>query len=278
MVHQEHTISVCLVVYKEPESLMRRALESVKPIAHDIVVVHDGPCTDSTLRIAKEYGATVEELPHIGIAEPHRSRTFELAKGEWILQIDADEYIDEEQGVYDKLRDLVSDDAVDGYIFRWELWDGQKPFHSAGVQKLCLVRRDALRYWGVPQEGLRVRGHTMKAPLFLRHRPLYSNVSWETANKKREYWLRSHVPYFFPEEVRYYPFQDTTEAWVAHTNKVRAHPFVFLLFSPLKNFLGQLKNGLWTSWTGWNIALQQYVYYTVLYYRVWQKHKHISRS
>ncbi len=278
MISSNHPITACLVVYQEKEDMLRRALQSVRPLVQDIVMVYDGVCDEVAQRLAKEFGATLEERPHIGIAEPHRSRTFELAKGEWIFQIDADEYLDGSPEVYAEIRRLVANPNVNGYIFQWELWDGKRPFHSQGVQKFCLARRSALQYWGIPQEGLRVGGAVKKTSLFLRHRPLYSNLSWETANRKRDYWLRSHVPYFFPEKVCYETFQDTPENWVLYTKKVRSHPLFFLLVYPVKNFLGQLKNGLFTSWTGWNIALQQYVYYSALYYRIWQEDRRKSHS
>ena len=44
----------------------------------------------------------------------------------------------------------------------------------------------------------------------------------------------------------------------------------YVLFEPVKMLLGQMKNGLWTSWAGINAGLQQFVYYFTLYLRVWK--------
>ncbi len=265
------TIGVCMVIYNEPEEVVRRALQSVASIAHTIVVAHDGPCTNGALLVAKEFGAITAELPRKGMCEMHRAWTFAQAKTDWIFLLDADEFIDQNEQTYTRIREMISQNDVDGYNFPWEMWNGTRAFHSRGIQKICLVRRSALRYWGAPHEGLRVDGVVKRSPIYLRHRPTYHNYSWATANRKRDYWQKTHVPYFFPDDVEFAPFQDTTDAWVAFTQRVRNHPFLAIVWQPLKIFLGQMKNGLYTSVTGWNIALQQYVYYVVLYVRVWKE-------
>jgi hypothetical protein len=263
-----------MVIYNESEEVVRRALQSVAPIAHTIVVAHDGPCTNGSLRMAKEeFGAIVAELPRQGMCEMHRAWTFSQAKTDWIFLLDADEFIDQTEETYQAIRGMVSRTDVDGYNFPWELWDGFTPLHLKAIQKICLVRRTALRYWGAPHEGLRVDGVVKRSSVYLRHRPTYHNYSWATANRKRDYWQKTHVKYFFPEEVEFAPFQDTPAAWIAFTKKVRQHPFLAIAWQPLKIFLGQMKNGFYASWTGWNIAAQQFVYYLVLYVRVWRMHR-----
>ena len=46
---EKNTISACLVVHNE-EKLIGRCLESIKNLVDEIIVVHDGPCQDKTLR------------------------------------------------------------------------------------------------------------------------------------------------------------------------------------------------------------------------------------
>ncbi len=260
-------ISACLVVYNEAK-LIRRCLESIKNLVDEIIVIHDGECTDQTLEIVKNYTDKIYIKSHVGIAEPLRSFSYEVAEGPWILQIDADEYFDESE--IDKIKNLANSESCNAYIFKWELFDGKKPVYFAGLQKMCLFRKDKIKFQGLPQKMPYVEGVVCGVGIFLRHRPAYNNISWATANKKRKYWLESHVKYFFPELVKYECFNTTPDSWVDYTKKVRQNSFLFLIFYPLKNLLGQLKNGLWRSWTGFNCALQQYVYYLFLYYRVWQ--------
>lgn len=270
MQKNEPIISVCLVVFNE-EDLIVRCLESVRDLTDDIVVVHDGPCKDKTLEIATQYGARVFEQPHIGIAEPHRSFTYKEARGEWILQLDADEYLNVED--HDTIRTMVRKKDVSGYEFQWELWNGTRAIRYKGLQKLCLFKTKDTTFQGVPQTQVAIDGKVEKTSLILHHRPRYSNVSWKTAKKKRAYWLQAHVPYFFPEEVTYQCFQTDASSWISYTKYVRKHPLLHIVWYPFKNMLGQLKNGSLFHPIGWRIVLQQYIYYLALYYSVWKRNK-----
>lgn len=188
------TISAYLVVYNE-EPVIERCLKSIRDIVDEIIVVHDGECGDKTLEIAQKYGARIFVEPHIGIAEPHRSMALKEATGEWILQVDADEFLDEAGRV--AVRGLVSDPHVDGYYFNWELWDGAQPVHFPGLQKLVLFKKSAASFQGVPQTEVAIQGVKKKVDVVLHHQPVQENISWRNANRKRVYWLKAHVPYFF---------------------------------------------------------------------------------
>lgn len=269
-------ISACLVVFNE-EKIIRRCLESIRDLVDEIIIVHDGECRDTTLDIAREFTDKIFVREHIGIAEPLRSFSYAQANHEWILQIDADEYFEEAD--HGAIRALLASSNADAYIFKWELWDGSRVVRFPGLQKLCFFRKDSISYQGLPQAQVAVRGKTANADLVLHHRPSYDCVSWATANRKRAYWLKSHVQYFFPELVEYECFNDTADSWVAYTERVRRWPLFYLVWYPLKNFLGQMKNGLWKTAVGRKIALQQYAYYFVLYLRIWQKNRELkSRS
>src|SRR3989344_7015472 len=85
-------ISACLVIYNEGK-VLRRCLESLEDVVEEIIIVHDGECKDKSLKIAREFGAKVYIREHIGEAEYHRPFAFNQAKGDWILHIDADEFL-----------------------------------------------------------------------------------------------------------------------------------------------------------------------------------------
>ncbi len=260
-------ISVCIVAYNE-EKLIERCLQSVHGFADEIILVHDGECADRTLEIAKKFTDKIFILPHIGIAEPHRSFSYREASGDWILQLDADEYIEKDE--YPKIRDLVQNGTADGYWLKWEMWDGKNPIHHDGLKKLVLFRKDKASNLGIPQRAVTVNGKTVDCDVFVRHRPSAENISWGFFLKKMNYWLESNVKYYFPELVKYECFNTTIDSWLEYTKKVRRYILFFLIFYPLKNFVGQLKNGLWKSWLGINMAAQQYVYYFSLYLRIWK--------
>lgn len=82
-------LSVCLIVRNE-EPFLARCLASVKPIAHQIVVLDTGS-TDRTVEIAREFGAEVHHFTWCDDFAAARNACLEHATGDWILQLDADE-------------------------------------------------------------------------------------------------------------------------------------------------------------------------------------------
>lgn len=82
-------LSACLIVKNESKHL-KRCLESIKGIVDEIVVVDTGS-TDDTVEIAKSYGATIGHFEWCDDFAAARNHALELATGNWILWIDADE-------------------------------------------------------------------------------------------------------------------------------------------------------------------------------------------
>ncbi len=85
------TLSVALATYNEEKNLPQ-CLESVKKIAEEILIV-DGSSTDKTVEIAKSFGATVFVTDNPPIFHINKQKALEMAHGEWILQLDADERV-----------------------------------------------------------------------------------------------------------------------------------------------------------------------------------------
>lgn len=90
---KELDITVIILTYNE-EIHIRRCLENVKQIAKDIIVV-DSHSTDGTIEICKEYGVNVirHKWPGYQAAQFNWAINNVPIKTEWILRIDADEYL-----------------------------------------------------------------------------------------------------------------------------------------------------------------------------------------
>jgi glycosyltransferase involved in cell wall biosynthesis len=97
-------LSVVLAVRNE-ESNIGRCLESVKDIADEMIVV-DEYSTDKTREIAQNLGAKVYLEPHHDIFHITKQKALEKAKGEWVLQLDADEVVTPELGK--EIKEVVS--------------------------------------------------------------------------------------------------------------------------------------------------------------------------
>ncbi len=84
-------LSVVLATRNE-ETNIARCLASVKSIA-DEIIVFDEHSLDKTREIARSFGAKVFETTHNDNFHITKQKAIDKARGEWILQLDADEVV-----------------------------------------------------------------------------------------------------------------------------------------------------------------------------------------
>ncbi len=89
-------ISACLIARNEAANL-RRCLQSLNGLIDEVVVVDTGS-TDETLDIAREFGAVTGTFGWCDDFAAARNAALDLATGDWILWIDADEELDPTSG------------------------------------------------------------------------------------------------------------------------------------------------------------------------------------
>ena len=97
------TLSLCMIV-KDEEEMLGRCLAAVKPAVDEMIVVDTGS-SDRTVEIAKEHGATVLHHEWTGDFSAARNVSLEAASGDWVIYLDADEVLVEEDA--DRLRALT---------------------------------------------------------------------------------------------------------------------------------------------------------------------------
>lgn len=101
-----------IVIAKNEEASIGRCLRSVA-FADEMVVVDNGS-TDKTVEIARTLGARVIEKPDWPGFGPQKNRALDAATGDWVLSLDADEWI--EPPLADEIRAAIARaDAADGY-------------------------------------------------------------------------------------------------------------------------------------------------------------------
>ena len=86
-------LSAVVITYNEERNI-ERCLNSVKGIADELIVV-DSDSSDRTIPIAKANGATVIIQPFLGYGA-QRIFTDSCASNDWVLMLDADEWVSEE--------------------------------------------------------------------------------------------------------------------------------------------------------------------------------------
>lgn len=96
-------LSVVLATFNE-ENNLGRCLDSVKDIADEIVVV-DGTSKDRTVEIAKSYKAKVTVTSNPPNFHINKQKAIDLATGDWIFQLDADEVVSHE--LADEIKEIL---------------------------------------------------------------------------------------------------------------------------------------------------------------------------
>ncbi len=87
-------LSLCMIVRDEQE-MLPRCLASVADAVEEMVIVDTGS-TDNTVEIARSFGARVLFHEWTGSFAQARNVSFEAATGDWLLCLDADEVLVEE--------------------------------------------------------------------------------------------------------------------------------------------------------------------------------------
>jgi glycosyltransferase involved in cell wall biosynthesis len=216
-------ISACLVVRHE-EKIIKRCLDSLLGAVDEIIVVHDGECADKTLEIVSIYTDKIFIRPFSGFMEKHLVFAFNQAQGDWILRIDADEFLSPE--LRDNLRKLAEQEECTGYEFIWSYWDGTKRITEKWPYKRCFFRRDRLSFLGVPHFTPAVAGKVEKNDFVLEHRPFYDNFSMASFWKKWLPWAKIQAEYYGKDFSQIEKFNYHFKDWPPNIILRKRHPLL----------------------------------------------------
>ena len=134
-----------IIITRDESKRLRPCLESVA-FADEIVVVDSGS-TDDTVEIARSAGARVTQTldwPGFG---PQKNRALDLATGDWVFSIDADERVT--PALRASIESAISEPRWDAYtVGRLSSFCGQFMRHSGWYPDhvLRLVRRGSARF------------------------------------------------------------------------------------------------------------------------------------
>lgn len=139
-----NNLVTCLILTKNEEKNIKRAIESAKLVTNNIYVI-DSLSSDKTVQIAQECGASVIQHPF----ETH-GKQFNWAMEQidiqtpWIMRLDADEEITKELAdeILNNCAEHLNDD-VNGLVFKFKIYflnkflkhGGMYPFYRLSVFK-----------------------------------------------------------------------------------------------------------------------------------------------
>lgn len=134
------------VITKNEEDRLSLCLESVKELADEIIVLDSGS-TDRTVEVARRYTDQVHVTDWPGYGK-QKQRALEMARGDWVLAIDADEALTPE--LQDELAAILDAEVVEEVAFclPWAVTIlGKRLDHGRSARApLRLFRRDGSRF------------------------------------------------------------------------------------------------------------------------------------
>ena len=138
----------------------------------DEIVVVDGGSRDATVRIAQSHGCQVVSRRFDTFAA-QRNHALDLAGGDWVLSIDADER--PSQTMAEEIRRRIANAQADAYRVPIRSRIFGRPIRRCGTQDdnpVRLFRRPAARWVGDVHEVLRVAGRIGRIENRLTHDPI----------------------------------------------------------------------------------------------------------
>lgn len=185
-----------VVLCKNEKDSLSHALTSLQ-FANELIVVDDFSVDESPV-IAKKMGATIVQA-HVGMDFAQaRNKAMHMAKGEWVLCVDADEQVSPQLAVeIRKIVDRPEDPLVEAYALRrreffWGkelLWGETRSASSKGI--LRLVKKGAGTWHGKVHEEFVVRGKTGVLKSALLHYP-HPTIAQFLAHVNTYSSLRAH--------------------------------------------------------------------------------------
>jgi glycosyltransferase involved in cell wall biosynthesis len=266
----EDKVSALIIVYNE-EKLIERCLKSLKNAVDEIFVIHDGACSDNTIKICKKYTKRIFIRPHKGRASLHMIFAFKNIKNKWILKIDADEFLS--KPLQKNLKKLIQNKKADAYAFLWRWWDGEKYITKNFPHKMVLFKKSKISFLEFPgNDEPEVLGKILKSDLSLEHKPKYNNFSWKNLMKRGLKRARDQAEYTLKDFDELEKFQYHREDFKNTVKFRRKFPISSMLVFPLLAFFRiLLKENAWKEGEPvFKFALSDIIYQAQVSYLIYK--------
>ncbi|AIG27121.1 glycosyltransferase [Brevibacillus sp. 7WMA2] len=208
------TISLCMIVKNEEDSLAR-CLDSVKDLVDEINIIDTGS-TDGTVELAKQYTDRVFFFEWIDDFSAARNFAFTKATQEYILHLDADDFLLEIDR--ERLRTLKEtlDPAVDSVTMKYHTAFDEFDNPIMSFRRNRLVKRSNNFQWiGAVHEYLAVWGKIIDSDIAVTHKKIHQHEGYSTRNLRiyekklergEEFTIRDL--YYYANELRDHSFHE----------------------------------------------------------------------
>ncbi|MEG0774524.1 glycosyltransferase family 2 protein [Clostridium sp.] len=198
------TISLCMIV-KDEEHCIGNCLNSVRDVVDEIIIVDTGSM-DKTKEIVKEYTEKIYDFQWINDFSAARNYSFNLATCEYILWLDADDVILEEDR--SKLKQLKNtlDKSIDYVNMIYDITFNKEGKCSLSTLRERLVKNFQGFYWDCfMHEKLNVWGEGKYVDIHVTHKKNHHENKRNLENfqnkMKEGYFFNTRESYFYGSEL-----------------------------------------------------------------------------
>lgn len=199
------SFSICMIVKNEAD-ILEETLESVKGVGDEIIIVDTGS-TDNTKDIAKKYTDPIFDFKWIDDFAAARNASYSYATKDYILFMDADDFLPDEERA--KLLQLkknldMSVDAVSMFTVTGVDEFGNPIFK---FRRHRLVKRSNHFKWhGSVHEYLEVGGNILHSDIYILHRKQKKKIDKERRRRNLNIYEKKlkRGDVFSPRDLFYY--------------------------------------------------------------------------
>ncbi|MBU5485215.1 glycosyltransferase [Clostridium sp. MSJ-11] len=223
------TISLCMIV-KDEQDVISRCLDSIKDIVDEIIIVDTGS-TDNTKEIIKGYTDKVFDFEWVDDFSAARNYAFSKATKDFILWLDADDVILEEDR--EKFKELKQNlnNRIDAVMMKYNAGFDENGNVTLSYFRERLLNRRSNYQWMEPvHEYLKVSGKIINSDICITHKKEYESAKGRNLSIYQKaicqgVSLTPRALYYYARElyyneeyynaIRYFKrFLDTEEGWV----------------------------------------------------------------
>ncbi|WP_315117693.1 glycosyltransferase [uncultured Clostridium sp.] len=223
------TISLCMIV-KDEQDVISRCLDCIKDIVDEIIIVDTGS-TDNTKEIIKRYTDKVFDFEWIGDFSAARNYAYSKATKDFILWLDADDVIlEEDREKFKELKQNLNNN-VDVVMMKYNAGFDENGNITLSYFRERLSKRINNYQWIEPvHEYLKVSGNIINSDICITHKKEYvsdkgRNLSIYQKAICQGVNLTPRALYYYGRElyynekyddaIKYFKrFLDTEEGWV----------------------------------------------------------------
>lgn len=162
-------ISLCMIV-RDEEKVLARALDGVKDCVDEIVIVDTGS-RDNTKRIAERYTDRIFDFEWCDDFAAARNFSFSKAEGEYILWLDADDIVTEENArLLNEFKPRLIAEKPDAVMCRYDIAFAEDGSPTYSYIRERIVRRETCPGWvGFVHECIAPHGKIAFSLFTVRH-------------------------------------------------------------------------------------------------------------